>query len=72
MLDRLPAKERVVFVLRAIEGMDVTEVAAVCDVSVATVKRRSKTGQARFFRLAMRDPVLREFCQGLALREGEG
>ena len=59
--EQLPAKERVVFALRFIEGMDVTEVAALCEISPATVKRRTQSAQERFWRLAGRDPVLKEW-----------
>lgn len=63
-LDRLPANERIVFVLRAIEGMEVGEVCAMLDISAATVKRRTKAAQERFMRLAQRDPVLRDWLDG--------
>lgn len=39
-LDRLPADERIAFVLRHVEGLAVPEVAARCGCSVATIKRR--------------------------------
>lgn len=44
LLDRtlatLPAKERVAWTLRMVEGLKLTEVAAACDCSLATAKRR--------------------------------
>lgn len=60
-LDKLPTDERLVFSLRAIEGMDVAEVCTLCEISPATVKRKSKSAQERFFRIANRDPVLRDW-----------
>jgi RNA polymerase sigma-70 factor (ECF subfamily) len=39
-LRRLPAPERVAFVLRHVEGYEHAEAAAVCDCSLATIKRR--------------------------------
>ncbi len=60
-LDKLPTNERVVFVLRAIEGMDVGEVCSMLNISAATVKRRTKSANERFTRLAGRDPVLRDW-----------
>lgn len=60
-LDKLPTDERLVFSLRAIEGMDVAEVCSLCEISPATVKRKSKSAQERFFRIANRDPVLRDW-----------
>ena len=40
MLDRLDPKDRAVYVLRHVEGLELTEVAARLDMSLATVKRR--------------------------------
>ncbi|HMI93736.1 MAG TPA: sigma-70 family RNA polymerase sigma factor [Polyangiales bacterium] len=39
-LQRLPAAERVAFVLRHVEGYEHAEAAALCDCSLATIKRR--------------------------------
>ncbi len=39
-LQRLPSTERLIFVLRRVEGMTVPEIADSCDISEATVKRR--------------------------------
>jgi RNA polymerase sigma-70 factor (ECF subfamily) len=39
LLDRLPPPQRIAFVLRHIEGLELTEVAAALGVSLATVKR---------------------------------
>jgi len=36
---RLPAKERVAWMLRHVEGQELTEVASACDTSLATIKR---------------------------------
>jgi RNA polymerase sigma-70 factor (ECF subfamily) len=52
ILDRIPADQRIAFVLRFVEGMELTEVASACGVSLATVKRRLDRAQARFERLA--------------------
>ena len=40
MLDRLPVEVRIVFILRRVDRMSITEVAAQLGRSVATVKRR--------------------------------
>jgi RNA polymerase sigma-70 factor, ECF subfamily len=40
VLDRLPAADRLAFSLRYIEGKRLSEVATLCDCSLATVKRR--------------------------------
>jgi RNA polymerase sigma-70 factor (ECF subfamily) len=52
LLDRLPVDERIPFALRAIDGMDLGEVATACGVSVPTVRRRLARAQRRFFALA--------------------
>lgn len=39
VLTRLPARERVAWMLRHIEGLELTEVASACDTSLATIKR---------------------------------
>ena len=50
MLDRLPAEERVALVLRRIEGKEIAEIAKCMDISVATVKRRLSSAEARLAR----------------------
>ena len=39
-LGRLPADRRIAWMLRNVDGMELTEVAAVCRCSLATIKRR--------------------------------
>ena len=58
VLDRIPADERIAFALRVVDGMELTEVAAACDVSLATIKRRIARARKRFTVLARRHPVL--------------
>ncbi len=58
LLDRLPADERVAFVLRHVEGMDLGQVAETCGVSLSTIKRRLGRAEGRFARAAKRDEVL--------------
>lgn len=65
VLAKLPADERIAFGLRFIDEMPLTEVAAACGCSLATIKRRLQSAQTRFRRLAQRDPALAE-------RLGEG
>lgn len=60
VLDKLPADERIVFVLRFIDGKALEEVASVCACSLATVKRRLQQAQSRFLKLAAREPLLAE------------
>jgi RNA polymerase sigma-70 factor (ECF subfamily) len=58
VLEKLPARERVPFALRHLEGMQLVEVAEACDTSLATTKRRLAAARVRFERLAARDPML--------------
>jgi len=64
LLDELPIDERIVFALRFIEGMELAEVAAACDVSLATVKRRLQRAERRFVGRATKHPVLVEWMGG--------
>jgi RNA polymerase sigma-70 factor (ECF subfamily) len=62
-LDRLPADERIAFVLRYVEGMELGQVAEACRVSLSTIKRRLARAEARFTRAAQRDEVLRSWLE---------
>lgn len=64
VLDRMPDKERIVFALRCLDGMEIGEIAGVLDVSHATAKRRVARARARFERLAERRPALRDYVAG--------
>jgi RNA polymerase sigma-70 factor (ECF subfamily) len=46
-LDRLPPRQRVPWVLRHVEGQSLEQVAALCECSLATVKRRIFTAHER-------------------------
>jgi RNA polymerase sigma-70 factor, ECF subfamily len=59
-LEKMNANSRVAFVLRMVHGCELAEVAAACDCSVATVKRRLSHADKRFAKLVEGDPVLRE------------
>lgn len=60
VLDTLPEDERMAFSLRFIAEMELTEVAAACRVSLATIKRRLSRAEARFLEKARQDPLLTE------------
>jgi len=49
VLDGFGADERIAFALRFVEGMELTEVAAACQVSLATIKRRLKRASDDFY-----------------------
>jgi RNA polymerase sigma-70 factor (ECF subfamily) len=63
VLERMKAEERVVFALRYIEGCEVAEVAALCSVSLSTIKRRLRRAEQRFAALAQGDDVLRHWLE---------
>ena len=58
LLDKLGAERRSVFVLRFIEGLDLTELSAVLGCSLATTKRRVADAARRVCLLAASDPLL--------------
>jgi RNA polymerase sigma-70 factor (ECF subfamily) len=58
LIERLPAKERVVFVLHFVEERTLNEVAELCGYSVATAKRRLKAANRRFESLLTKNPDL--------------
>lgn len=59
VLDQLSAEDRLVFALRYIDGRELGEVAALCQMSLSTTKRRLARAEERFLRLSRRDAVLR-------------
>jgi RNA polymerase sigma-70 factor (ECF subfamily) len=63
VLERLPADERVAFALRHIDSMELTDVAAACNVSLATIKRRLSRAQQSFTALAAQDALLCEWLR---------
>lgn len=63
LIDQLPIAERIVFALRFLDGQELSDVALACDVSVATVKRRLASAEARFADLAKRSPALSELMK---------
>jgi RNA polymerase sigma-70 factor (ECF subfamily) len=64
VLDRLPPDDRIAFALRFVQGMELTEVAAACEVSLATIKRRLAKAEQRFLELARQEPALVEWMEG--------
>jgi RNA polymerase sigma-70 factor (ECF subfamily) len=76
-LERLPAEERLAFVLRFFEAADIVEGAALAHVSVATFKRRLLAAKKRLWRLTGEDPVLAPYlaagdADGVAHKSGRG
>lgn len=64
VLDDLPDRERLAFVLRHAEGNELTETAALLGVSLATVKRILQRAEAHVEARAREDDVLRAWTEG--------
>jgi RNA polymerase sigma-70 factor (ECF subfamily) len=63
ILDKLPADERIAFVLRFIEAMSLPDGAAACRVSLATFKRRLSRAEKRFLEVARTRPALQHWLE---------
>lgn len=63
VIDKLPAKERIVFLLHFVEGRPLNEVAELCDYSLATAKRRLASANRRFQTLVAKNPELMKLMQ---------
>lgn len=59
-IEALPADDRLAFTLRYVSELELTEVAAACRVSLATIKRRLTRAEARFQQVAKTSPLLRQ------------
>jgi RNA polymerase sigma-70 factor, ECF subfamily len=71
VLNTLDTDQRIAFALRFVAGMELTEVAASCGVSLATIKRRLSRAQVSFASLAEKEPSLSEWLKlGAASSEG--
>lgn len=57
-LRKLDPDDRIAFVLRAVEGLELKEVADACGVSLATAKRRIARGERAFVECCRADEVL--------------
>jgi RNA polymerase sigma-70 factor (ECF subfamily) len=63
VLSSLDTDQRIAFALRFVAGMELTEVASSCGVSLATIKRRLVRAQTNFASLAEKEPALAEWLQ---------
>ena len=61
VLGELPVDLRIAFTLRHVEGLELTQVAAACNVSLATIKRRLASAEESFRRHARRGGKLDEW-----------
>jgi RNA polymerase sigma-70 factor (ECF subfamily) len=69
LLDKLSSKDRMVFVLRCMEGMELSEVACALDLSLASTRRRIARARARIEHQVQKDPTLVGFsvCECMEL-----
>jgi len=63
LLDRLSARDRLVFVLRRMEAMTIQEIAATMDLSISTVKRAMAHASSRLAHWVDIDPGLAAFVE---------
>ncbi len=69
LLDRLSARDRLVFILRRVEGLTVEEIAATMELSRSTVKRSMAHASSRLARWVSADPSLAVLAGGSLLGE---
>jgi RNA polymerase sigma-70 factor, ECF subfamily len=74
ILDKLRTRARLAFILRYIQGMELTEVADALRISLATAKRQLAQASSRVLVLVKGDAALLEYIDGLdgANRKGDG
>ena len=65
LLDRINTRDRSVFVLHVIEGMDIEAIASALEVSVPTIRRCFTRARERILVLAGRDPMLVDYVSKL-------
>jgi RNA polymerase sigma-70 factor (ECF subfamily) len=63
-MDRMPAAERMVFLLHVLEGKTLGEISELCGYSLATAKRRLTRATGRFEKLMAREPELARLLGG--------
>ena len=63
VLEKLDTDSRLAFVVRHLEGYELTEAADICDCSLATIKRRLAKAEKCFEAMSRNDPVLRQLLE---------
>ena len=71
VLDKIDDRGRMAFVLRHLEGYELTEVAEALGCSLATTKRALAKAQERVNAMVKRDPLLAPYAREGSDREGE-
>ncbi|MBI5531720.1 MAG: RNA polymerase sigma factor [Deltaproteobacteria bacterium] len=64
LLDKIDPDDRIALSLHVFEGMELTDTASACGVSLATIKRRIARGRERFLALAAEHPALQDWIRG--------
>lgn len=64
ILKEMGEEDRLVFSLRYIEGMELAEMAAACELSLSTIKRRLARAEKRFHAAASQHDALRAWVSG--------
>jgi RNA polymerase sigma-70 factor, ECF subfamily len=64
ILNGMDAEDRLVFSLRYVSGLDLAEMAEVCEMSLSTLKRRLTRAEQRFHVEARGDDALRAWASG--------
>lgn len=64
ILHGMDAEDRLVFSLRYVSGLDLAEMAEVCETSLSTLKRRLSRAEQRFHVAARRDDALKAWAGG--------
>ncbi|HEX4334998.1 MAG TPA: sigma-70 family RNA polymerase sigma factor [Polyangiaceae bacterium] len=73
ILDRVDSRTRLLFVLRYVEALELTEIAESLEVSLATTKRHLARAGDRVFSLAGRDELLLAYLAGTVnVKRGAG
>jgi RNA polymerase sigma-70 factor (ECF subfamily) len=68
ILGRLAPRSRRVFVLRYVEKLELVDVAAAMDISLATAKRHLARASLRVFAMAEREPALEDYLRDMKPR----
>lgn len=63
ILNEMPADERIPFALRMFEGYELAELAEICGMSLATLRRRLSAAQKRFDHKAQQADALAPWCR---------
>jgi RNA polymerase sigma-70 factor (ECF subfamily) len=69
ILDKMKIEHRIIFIMRYIDGEELTEVASAMGCSLATIKRRLNKARDVFLKHALKDPFLSPLVKGRSCDE---